>query len=144
MGIMDSLSVAGKSLSPRYDKLNSLWMEMEELFRLQHIPRNVWCEMASDSWYEEREGYKEYLVLAKHGGQWRICHYRGFAEDDFDPSLLKPIVEASGELRLRCIKYIRPLWTELLTCSSGFAKRLDEGIEELQSLIVNVMEANDK
>jgi hypothetical protein len=124
---------ARNQLFERYNQLNALWINAEEVIGRFHIPQAVWYEYrihVEDSGTET--GYC--LGVSKIEGKWRICH-RTYCHLTAKSSDVTPITECSEETRVTTAQHVPELLDQVVTSAEQFIPRVDEAIEAVRGFI---------
>jgi hypothetical protein len=132
---------ANQEIFHRYDRLNSLWTEVEKYLTRDHIPCPVEITYRSYAPDEDHANHgwdccNDLLGLQKIKGQWRVCH--GFRDDrwpDADAGWT-PIADCSGVVRSVCAKHVVALEKAIIESAESFIPVVDAAIAELEGFLI--------
>lgn len=124
-------------LYTRYDELNGMYSDAEQIFSAMHIPVAVshcYKTYPVDSSNPDLGGHYEYLGLCKVKGNWRICH--STAEQGVNEDMVwTPIVECAAIVRVEAAPHVEALREEVLKSSEQFVGKVDDAMNALARFI---------
>ncbi len=127
-----------KSLTDRYDEIESLWTNAEEDLKQFRIPRSV--EHCYESDYDHGIPMHFSLSWTRYGKSWRICHeqrtsYSEVDEGRQDEVEWKPIIECPLDLRLHMIREFEKLRTKVIDAAQKAVPELDDAISQFRHIL---------
>ena len=125
---------ARTQLFERYDQLNALWINAEEVIGRFHIPQAVWYEYRTDLQNSGGIEMGYCLGVVKLNGKWRICH-RTYCHLSAKGSDATPITECSAEILVKTAEHLPELLDQVVASAEQFIPRVDEAIETVQGFI---------
>jgi len=125
---------ARNQLFERYDQLNALWTNAEEVIGRFHIPVAVWYEYRTDLQHSGNPETGHCLGVLKVKGKWRIYH-RTYCHLSDKESDVTPITECSAETRVKTTEYLPKLLDRVVASAERFISRVDEAIEAIHGFV---------
>jgi hypothetical protein len=136
---LDRAQKVRATLFARYDQLNALWQRAEAELTRNHIPRPVHFEYYHyplDPDQPDREQVCECLGLQKINGKWRLCHGVYVAGSwGSEPSDWKPMIESSGEDRVRAAEHLPAFRDAVIDSAERFVEEVDRAIKAMSDAL---------
>lgn len=138
---------AAIKLGERYDRLNSLWEEAENLLRTSRVSRPVHVEFSdpdfSDLDPSLGEEYLCALGVDRVKGKWAICYTRYHGSERDEPHWGGPtdwylITEAPAETRLQFWPYFERLYQKVVETAEEAVADYDKAIEEFGEVLAKL------
>ena len=121
------------ALATRYDALNQLFTEAEQIVKALRPLHSVWVDYGHDHCNGQPDCW-DLLGITKHQGKWRLCHAIDNDLNEYGPLEVKPIVECVVEVRVQAAKIVRQLREKIVKSKEQYVPKVDEAIKELMGL----------
>ena len=120
---------AEQALAIRFDALNQLFSQAEQLLKALKPPHPVWHFFNFNS---EVEGMAtcEMIGIAKHHDKWRICHAYDYEDSDGNPEIT-PIIERPVDIRIGAAGEIRQLHEKIVEAKEQYIPKVEQAIMAL-------------